>query len=163
MDWKNGTLYWKLFEASLQEKLVNSAIPSMIEEDYKFQALLDGKVAEENSKDQHWVKFDKGYHELIINLKQESRISVVFFRVLNYNLESINSPLKTYLFVSDDGISYELISIKDAPFFSNNNHDAWIDALLFSQLSEKARFIKIAFYALDQVYMDELFINPEII
>ena len=135
----------------------------MIEGDCKNKALLDGKVAEENSKDQHWVKFDKGYHELIIDLKQKSRISEVFFRVLNYNLESINNPLKVYLFVSDDGIFYRLISIKDVPYFPNNNHDAWIDPILFGQFSEKARYIKIAFYTADQVYMDELFINPEII
>jgi hypothetical protein len=163
MDWKNGARYWKLFEASLQQKLINSAIPSMIEGNCKIQALLDGKVAEENSNDQNWVKFDEGYHELTIDLKQKSRINEVFLHMLNYNLESINSPLKVYLSISDDGISYKLMSIKDAVYFPNNKHDAWIDPLLFSQISENTRYIKIAFYTSDQVYIDELFINPEII
>ena len=53
-------------------------------------------------------------------------------------------------------------SIKDAPYFPNNKHDAWIDAVLIDNLKEKTRYVKVAFDALENVYMDEIFVNPSI-
>ena len=40
--------------------------------------------------------------------------------------------------------------------------DAWIENLLFDQLDESIRYMKVAFEASQQVYMDELFVNPVI-
>ena len=162
MDWKMGTRYWKLFEASLLEKLVNLATPGMIKGDGKLQSLLDSRVAEEDSQNTRWVKFGKGYHELIIDLQKKTRLHDVFLRMLSYNLENIGMPLKVYLFASEDGSSYELLSIKDAPYFPNNKHDAWIEGLLFDEIDNSARYLKVAFDVPEQMYIDELFINPEI-
>ena len=65
MDWKNGKEYWKLMEAAFMEKLVNGAAPQMMLGKAGLQPLLDGKVAEEDSKDARWVKFEAGYHEFV--------------------------------------------------------------------------------------------------
>ena len=44
--------------------------------------------------------------------------------------------------------------------FLPNKHDAWIESILFDQLDENVRYVKVAFEAPQQVYIDELFINP---
>ena len=126
------------------------------------KALLDGRVAEEDSKDARWVKFEKGYHELVVDLQKKTRLRKVMLRMLDYNLDGIGMPLKVYLFTSLDGKEYRLASIKDTPHFPNNRHDAWIENLLFDQLDESIRYMKVAFEASQQVYMDELFVNPVI-
>lgn len=159
MAWKNGDTYWKLFEASLLEKLSNVATSEMLDE-VSYKALLDGQVAEENSEDKRWVKFEQGHHEIVIDLQQKTNLHDIMVRTLNYNLEKIAPPLKVYIFISDDGETYSLMSIKDAPCFPNNRHDAWIDGILFEKIGKKARFVKIAFDAPEKVYMDEIFINP---
>ena len=86
----------------------------------------------------------------------------VLVRTLNYNQEKIGAPLKVYVYTSQDGQTYNLASIKDAPYFPNNKHDAWIDAVLIDNLKEKTRYVKVAFDALENVYMDEIFVNPSI-
>lgn len=113
-------------------------------------------------KDARWVKFEKGYHELVVDLQKKTRLRKVMLRMLDYNLDGIGMPLKVYLFTSLDGKEYRLASIKDTPHFPNNRHDAWIENLLFDQLDESIRYMKVAFEASQQVYMDELFVNPVI-
>lgn len=163
MNWRNGDRFWKLFEASLKGRLSNSVTPEILQGNEGTKILLDNMVAEEDSKDRKWSKFGNGYHELILDLKEQTHVEEIFIRLLNYNIESIRMPSKVYLYISDDGKTYRLISIKDAPYFPNNRHDAWIDGILFSPVLEKVRYVKIAFYASDQVFIDELFINPRII
>ena len=159
MAWKNGDAYWKLIEATLVDKLANSANPQMINQ-FNLKSLLDGQVAEEDSRDTRWVKFEPGHHELVIDMGQKNRIKNIMLRTLNYKLEKIDAPLKVYLYTSDDGKNFSLSAIKDAPYFPNSNHDAWIDAVLFDKLNESARYLKVAFDAPQKVYIDELFINP---
>ena len=161
MAWRNGDTYWKMFEATLLEKLMNTATTDMISKS-DMQALLDGKVAEENSEDNRWVKFDQGHHEIVVDLQKKTPVKNIMVRTLNYNPEGISTPLKVYVYTSEDGKTYSLASIKDAPYFPNNKHDAWIDGILFEKLNENARYIKVAFDAPQKVYMDELFINPTI-
>lgn len=162
MNWKNGSEYWKLFEASLLGRLSNIATAGMMKGEANLQALLDGKVAEENSKDTRWVKFGKGSHELVVDLQNRTQISRVMLRMLNYNMESIGIPDKVSLSISNDGKSFKLVSVKDAPYFPNNNHDAWIDGILFNDINKQARYVKISFELAQQMFMDELFINPTI-
>lgn len=161
MLWKNGETYWKLFEATLLEKLLNKATSDMISQQ-SLKKLLDGQVAEENSRDKRWLSFESGYHEVNIDLKKRFDIQEILVRTLNYNKEGIKAPLKVYIYISKDGLNYHLASIKDSPYFPNNKHDAWIDGTFFENLKINARYVKIAFNALDKVYMDEIFINPVI-
>ena len=37
-----------------------------------------------------------------------------------------------------------------------------LDAVLIDNLKEKTRYVKVAFDALENVYMDEIFVNPSI-
>ena len=113
-----------------------------------------------SSKDARWVKFEAGYHEFVVDLQKKTRVQKAMLRMLNYNPEKIGMPVKTYLYTSIDGKEYNLSSIKDAPYFPNNKHDAWIESILFDQLDENVRYVKVAFEAPQQVYIDELFINP---
>lgn len=162
MDWKNGTEYWQLVEAALMERLTNGATTEMMLGKADLKALLDGKVAEEDSRDTRWVKFEKGYHEFVVDLQKKTKLQKAMLRMLNYNLEEIGMPLKVYLFTSLDGKEYNLASIKDAPHFPNNKHDAWIENILFDGLDENVRYVKVAFDAPKQVYIDEFFVNPVI-
>lgn len=163
MDWKNGKRYWKLLEASFLNKLKNSATTAMAVGKDTPANLFDNKTAEENSKDLRWVSFDKGYHELTIDLQKKTDIHEVMLRMLNYNPGNIGLPIKVYLYASEDNDSYRLLSIKDAPFFPNNRHDAWIDGILFEDINAtNIRSLKVAFSAEMPVYIDELFVNPSI-
>jgi hypothetical protein len=161
MAWKEGDSFWKLFEATLLDKLVNSAKSEMIGK-VDMKALADGRVAEEDSGDSRWVRFEKGHHEVVIDLQKNTSLQKVLVRTLNYNQEKIGAPLKVYVYTSQDGQTYNLASIKDTPYFPNNKHDAWIDAVLIDNLKEKTRYVKVAFDALENVYMDEIFVNPSI-
>ena len=162
MDWKRRIGCWQLAEAAFMERLANGATIDMVSGKADLKALLDGRVAEEDSKDARWVKFEKGYHELVVDLQKKTRLRKVMLRMLDYNLDGIGMPLKVYLFTSLDGKEYRLASIKDTPHFPNNRHDAWIENLLFDQLDESIRYMKVAFEASQHVYMDELFVNPVI-
>lgn len=162
MNWKNRTEYWQLAEAALMERLTNEATPVMMLGKAYLKALLDGKVGEENSKDTRWVKFEKGYHEFVIDLQEKTFVEKAMLRLLDYNLEEIGMPTKVYLYTSLNGEKYNLASIKDAPVFPNSKHDAWIESILFDRLDANIRYIKIAFEAPQQVYIDEFFINPVI-
>ena len=71
MDWKRGTRYWKLLEASFLDKLANGATPEMIRDEKTPSALLDGLIAEENTGDSCWIIFNKGYHELQVDLQRK--------------------------------------------------------------------------------------------
>ncbi|MDD2512374.1 MAG: DUF4434 domain-containing protein [Proteiniphilum sp.] len=161
MAWKRGNTYWKLCEAALQEHLV-SANEGEIISDAGHKPLLDGMVAEENSRDERWVTFEPGHHVIVIDLKRPVFIDNLFIRTLNYGLEEIGTPFKLYLYGSDDQMTYHLKAVKDAPFFPNNRHDAWIDAVLFDELGMKSRYLKIEFDASQKVLMDEIFVNTVI-
>lgn len=159
MSWRRGDTYWKLFEASLLGRLKTIATPNMT--DVKdWQNLFDGKIAEENTGDTNWVKFQKGYHEITIDLHKTILLEKVMLRMLNYRLENIGLPTKIYLYVSNDREKYDLISIKDTPYFPNNKYDAWIDGILFNEIHKSAKYVKVAFYNSSNTFMDELYINP---
>ena len=85
------------------ERLANGATIDMVLGKADLKALLDGRVAEEDSKDARWVKFEKGYHELVVDLQKKTRLRKVMLRMLDYNLDGIGMPLKVYLFTSLDG------------------------------------------------------------
>lgn len=156
--WEEGT---NDRQSALLDKLVNSAKSEMIGK-VDMKALADGRVAEEDSGDSRWVRFEKGHHEVVIDLQKNTSLQKVLVRTLNYNQEKIGAPLKVYVYTSQDGQTYNLASIKDTPYFPNNKHDAWIDAVLIDNLKEKTRYVKVAFDALENVYMDEIFVNPSI-
>lgn len=160
MNWRKGEGYWKLMESAFLEQLSNEAKPEMAAEAAQ-QALFDGQVAEENKEDKHWVKFEQGHHECVIDLKRTADIRTVMMRYLDYYAGQVAAPAKTYLYLSEDGVNYRLAGIKDAPYFPNNKHDAWIDAVLFKELEEKARYVKVAFDAPQQTFIDEIFVNPK--
>ncbi len=162
MDWKCRTEYWQLAEAAFMERLTNGATAEMMSGKAELKVLLDGRVAEEDSNDARWVKFEKGYHEFVVDLQKKTKLQKAVLRMLNYNLDGIGMPLKVYLFTSLDGKEYKLASIKDTPHFPNNRHDAWIESILFDRLDENVRYVKIAFEALQQVCIDEFFVNPVI-
>ena len=160
MSWKRGARYWKLLETSFLDKLANSATPEMVMDAKTPLALLDGLIAEENVKDDRWVIFNEGHHELVVDLQKETSVHEVLLRMLNYRSGNIELPLKVSLYVSQDGGSYRLLSIKNTPSFLNSKHDAWIDGVLFEDINVNARYLKVAFEAETPIYMDELFVNP---
>lgn len=76
------------------------------------KALADGRVAEEDSGDSRWVRFEKGHHEVVIDLQKNTSLRKVLVRTLNYNQEKIGAPLKVYVYTSQDGQTYNLASIR---------------------------------------------------
>ena len=162
MAWLHGDPYWKLMEASMTGRLQNAASPS-VTQDANCSALFDGLVAEEDTTDIHWKKFNSGDQEILIDRKQEcTPVKQIMIRTLNYQRGGITPPAKFALYASNDGQSYQLLAIKDAPIFPNQNHDAWIDGVLFDQFQTNARYLKIAFHVANATCIDEIYLNPEI-
>lgn len=164
MSWLNGDEYWNLTEKAFLNKLNNGVdanqIGCTVDKSIEPTKLFDGVLAEEDPTDSRWQLFNKGYHEFVIDLKQDKDIKAVMLRSLNYHLQSIGLTGKVYLSTSNDGQNYQLGSIKEFVSCKNNNHDAWIENLLFDKINTKARFIKLTFYSDQMVYLDELFVNP---
>lgn len=159
MDWKNGNRFWKLQEAAFLGKLSNSTEVKTINASDK---LLDNHLAEENTTDTCWIKYEKGHHEIQLDLKKETAITEIMVRLLNYQPGNVTPPTKSYMWASDNGKDWRLLGIKDAPNFPNTNHDEWIDAIYFNQITANARYLKFEFDTDTQVYIDELYINPKI-
>lgn len=57
----------------------------------------------------------------MIDLKKNTLVRNIMLRTLNYAKENINAPLKIYVYASDNGESFDLLAIKDAPFFQTIN------------------------------------------
>jgi len=159
MAWMKGDKYWNLCSDAFMHRLLNKADPSMGQGRQK--ALLDGKLAQEDTSDANWVKFDPGHHEVIIDMKKESAVREVFIRALDYHLLNIGMPVKIYLYTSADARNYRLSAIKNGPAFPNDKHDAWIEGIHFSKLNIRTRYLKVAFSCIQPTYLDEIFINPE--
>ena len=146
----------------MTDRLQNAASPS-VTQDANCSALFDGLVAEEDTTDIHWKKFNSGDQEILIDRKQEcTPVKQIMIRTLNYQRGGITPPTKFALYASNDGQSYQLLAIKDAPTFPNQNHDAWIDGVLFDQFQTNARYLKIAFHVANATCIDEIYLNPEI-
>lgn len=160
MKWQQGDRYWKLLEASFRGKMKNSVNATML--DTAYAALADGVVAEETTEDKRWVRFNAGRHELLVDMRQPMPVHELMLRLLNYHLGGITLPTKVYLWTSDDMEKWQLAAIKDAPYWPNSNHDAWIDAILFDNLHVNARYLKLVFETEGELCMDELYINPNI-
>lgn len=159
-EWKRGDRCWKLQEAALTGRLVNTATPDWVMGSADLKRLADGKMASESTQDSCWLKLGKGYHEIVLDMKQASMVNEVVLRMLNYQSRGIALPMKVYLFASQDGINYSLLGITDAPTFPNARHDAWIDVVRLGELCCKARYLKVAFATDSEVFMDEILVNP---
>lgn len=158
MNWRNGSRLWKLQEAAFLGKLSNGI-------DLKREMaspLFDGILAEENSADEKWVKYKAGHHEIRIDMEKKTTVTEFMVRLLNYKTGNIMMPVKSFLWASDNGTEWTLVGIKDAPYFPNANHDAWIDVVYFGNLALEARYLKLEFDAEAMLYMDEIFVNPKI-
>lgn len=160
MDWLNGGRYWRLLEASHRGTLGNGIPVSTTVNGNVSSPLLDGRTADENPDDSRWMSFGKGRHELTMDFGQEIRLDELFLRLLDYRPGMVTQPDKVYFYVSSDGTSYRLLSVRNAPCFPNAGHDAWIDGILLETANVPARYLKLVFDSPHSVLMDELYVNP---
>lgn len=156
--WNNGVNYWRFLEASFMGKLFSSESFTLIDDSQN--KLFDGKIAEENSNDSQWLKFEKGFHEIILDFGKITKVDNVMLRTLNYSPENIYTPSSITMSISNDGISYNSVYTNYHHSFPNNKHDAWIEGTLFENLNINTRYIRIYFEAYESILMDEIFINP---
>ena len=147
MDWQSGKGRWNYLEASFMDRLRNINNQWTINESVQLQKLIDNQTASEDPNNECWIAFDRGYHEITIDLKDVKRVNELFVRMLNYAPENIRFPQKVYLWGSKDGVDFDLLSIRNSSYFPNDLHDAWIDGIWFEKLDKNIRFIKIAFNA----------------
>ena len=160
MYWMNGGRYWRLLEASHRGTLGNGIPVSTTVNGNVSSPLLDGRTADENPDDSRWMSFGKGRHELTMDFGQEIRLDELFLRLLDYRPGMVTQPDKVYFYVSSDGTSYRLLSVRNAPCFPNAGHDAWIDGILLETANVPARYLKLVFDSPHSVLMDELYVNP---
>ena len=106
------------------------------------------------------MSFGKGRHELTMDFGQEIRLDELFLRLLDYRPGMVTQTDKVYFYVSSDGTSYRLLSVRNAPCFPNAGHDAWIDGILLETANVPARYLKLVFDSPHSVLMDELYVNP---
>ncbi len=127
----------------------------------RFSELFDGALAVESVQDKHWVKLDEGYHELVVEIPATVTLHEMFIRMFHDNNRRILPPRKICLYASTNGVEYDLLSVKDVVRFANSKHDSWIEGVWFGNMDSSVRFLKIAFYADEKVYIDEWYVNPE--
>lgn len=158
-SWLAGDRYWKLMEAAIAGRLRNN-IPSATTD--APPALTDGLLAEECASDSAWQAFPAGYNEVVYDFGKSVCIDDVLVRNLNYHKGGIEPLMKTYLYYSSDGKTYRLASIRNTLHCPNNLHDAWVDGVYFDNLGVNARYLKVAFSGVSDVFIDEIFINPSV-
>ena len=124
MSWLAGSSYWKTVEASMCGKC--------------------GPAASEDAGDPLWKFYEAGTHEIVLPV-DNGKVESVLVRMLNSHKDGIVPPSKIFLFSSQDGKEWSLVQIKDTPVFPNTNHDAFIDYVLFDNLSLEDAHMKIAF------------------
>ena len=162
MSWLSGDKYWKLLEDMFLGKLVQAYTGAKVSGSASAcNKLTDNRLAQENSNDSNWQHFKRGYHSIVIDLGKPDSVNTVLVRSLNYNKQSVGLTGKVYLSVSGNAEQYRLVSIKEIEGSANNGHDAWIEQLLFGQLSVGARYVKLEFNSEKTVLVDEVFVNPE--
>ena len=161
MSWRSGDRYWKLLEYSFMNALNNGLDISSVKCDGRFSELFDGALAVESVQDKHWVKLDEGYHELVVEIPATVTLHEMFIRMFHDNNRRILPPRKICLYASTNGVDYDLLSVKDVVRFANSKHDSWIEGVWFGNMDSSVRFLKIAFYADEKVYIDEWYVNPE--
>ena len=84
--------------------------------------------------------------------------------MLNSHKDGIIPPSKVFLWAAEAGDedNYRLVRISDTPVFPNTGHDAFIDYVIFDGLNLTDKYLKIEFTSGNDVYIDEISINPEI-
>ncbi len=108
MSWKSGSRYWKLSEVAYADILAGVAASVA---DPSLKALADGLLGEEDPDNPHWVKFENGYHEIVLDLSEKDEVDHIMVRFLNYHLQGIGLPEKLYLYISDDAEVWNLAAI----------------------------------------------------
>ena len=168
MDWKAGSRKWKIMESTYDGKVESgvgfTACHSGENEDTTDHKLSDRQTAYEDISDNRWTCYGAGKNTIIVNLDSYHEINTVMLRMLNSNKDGIIPPAKVFLWTEEKGNegNYRLAAISDTPVFPNTRHDAFIDFALFDGLDIKARNLKIEFTCENEVYIDEIIINPEI-
>ncbi len=135
MSWLSGDRYWQAAEDALLGKA--------------------GPVAGEDARDQRWVKYGPGTHEIEIPVS-DGKVKEVMVRMLNSHKDGIVPPSKIFLFTSGDGVRWSLAQIKDSPVCPNTNHDAFVDHVLFEGLDNEGPYMKIVFTVEDKAYFDRI-------
>lgn len=158
--WLAGDTYWGLMEATIAGRLKNNIPQASTDAPAR---LTDGILAEECAADSAWQPFPAGYNELVYDFGKSVRIDSLLVRNLNYHKGGIEPLTKTYIYYSADGRTYRLASIRNTPYCPNNLHDAWVDGIYFDNLDIDARYLKIAFSGVSDVFIDEVFVNPCIV
>lgn len=172
MDWMAGSKEWKILENSFDGN-IGSGLRHTVEypvDGSRFcdVRLSDGQTAGEDLRDDRWVRFKAGKHELYVNPDDQKKgVNTVMIRMLNSHKDGIIPPSKVYLRAAEkDGEEhYRLVGIADTPVFPNTGHDAFIDHVLFDALEAcngDLKNLKIEFTCETEVYIDEIIINPEI-
>lgn len=161
LTWQRGEAKWKLLEASFMGTLKKGVSLNEIMTNGN-EHLFDGALGEENIGDETWKSFNAGKNEILVKFKQNTNIENVFIRMLDCNKRGVKLPSKIYLYISEDGRSYDLKAVKDSPYFGNNLHDTWIDGVIMECKSINAKSMKIVLDCEKEAKIDEVFINPSI-
>ena len=149
-QWLAGSGRWRLLEASLLEKLENGCVVSN-------NPLFDGNVGEENPADNNWVKYPSGFNTIEVPYCEKGADRVMV-RFMNCEKKGIALPYKVFLYSSDDGTNYNLEAVKDVAYYSNAQHDTWIDCVVFECPGK--RYLRLGFESEKSVAIDEVYVNP---
>lgn len=141
MAWKGGDRYWKVAEAAVLGKY--------------------GQPARENP-DSSWDVRDAGYQEVIYELAGDCKPGSLLVRMLMCEKNGIRTPDMLVLSYSSDGKEYSLAQTRSCPVFANTRHDAYVDNILFDDISipEEARCLKVSYVAESRTAIDRLVLNP---
>lgn len=168
MEWLGGSREWKIMERSYCGSIRSPFFRLTYRpggEDYLIdRRLCDDMTAYEDAGDDRWSRFGAGKSEIIIEFDSTTEKNTVIVRMLNSHKDGIIPPSKVFLWAADASAenNFRLVRIADAPVFPNTGHDAFIDYVIFDGLHLEDKYLKIEFTSGNDVYIDEIIINPEI-
>ena len=163
-DWRSGRDKWKLLESTFKNaKLSTSKIKTVLSNGKQHTSLYNGVFAEENSKDDRWVRLGNDQVRLTISLSGKQKINSIALRFLNYKPDHIALPQFVHLSViHNNGVTTKVKTIQ-LDQFPNNRFDAWVDLALFNDLRVETDKVQVDIDAYEgqQIYCDEILINPK--
>ena len=168
MDWLAGSRDWKIMEKTYCGHIKSPAARLTYrtdgEEHIIDHRLCDDMTAYEDAGDSRWSHYKAGKTEIIIESDSDMKTNTVMVRMLNSHKDGIIPPSKVFLWAAEaeDEDNYRLVRISDTPVFPNTGHDAFIDYVIFDGLHLTDKYLKIEFTSGNDVYIDEIIINPEI-
>lgn len=160
MAWLAGADNWTLLENTFNGRAF-STLKTNADAGYA-DKLNDNIYGGVSPDDTSWVHLGEGHHVYMICNTDEREIRQVALRFLDCPSHGIHLPEDVSVWVSTDGVKYDLLCRKVISHYPNDLHDAWVELVLLNNLDTAAPYVKVTLDSTGNALLDEILVNPEI-